>query len=174
MGRRQASLGTPVPRTPTLPNEGESPVAIEARNTVELLQMAVAQHAAYSYSREQIHSTLCQSQSYSWRVESPMVSSSERRRNPPRDDNLLDAQAIVDDARARREAAASAQQGAYQQPPVTPSTLVGAGTISRTVGVRVWYRLCVMNVYLRISRVLVKCLTTQLISPLRLGLRVMS
>ena len=80
--------------------EGESPVAAEARKAVELLQTAVAQQAAYSYSRERIHSTPRHNRSYSRRIESPAVSSSERRRNPPRghdpprDDNNV--QALMD------------------------------------------------------------------------------
>ena len=40
----------------------------------------------------------------------------------------------MDEARAHREAEAATQQGAYQQPLMTPSTSMGAGTISRKVG----------------------------------------
>ena len=75
---------------------------------MELLQTAVAQQAAYLYSRERIHSTPRHSRSYSWRIESPAVSSSEQRRNQPRGHDLPradnEAQPLVDQARARREA----------------------------------------------------------------------
>ena len=87
-------------RLVALPVEGKSPAAIEARKAVELLQTAVAQQAAYSYSRGRIHSTQCQSLSYSRRIESSVVSSGERHRNqpcghePPRDDNNV--QALMD------------------------------------------------------------------------------
>ena len=37
-------------RLAALPVMGKSPEAVEARRAVELLQMAVAQQAAYSYS----------------------------------------------------------------------------------------------------------------------------
>ena len=53
---------------------GESPVVVEARKAVELLQTEMAQQAAYSYSRDRIHSTLCYSRSYSRHAESPALS----------------------------------------------------------------------------------------------------
>ena len=89
-------------------------MAVETRNVIELLRMAVAQQAAYSYSSDHVHSTPRQSRSYSQCIELPTVSSSERRRrplqdNPPQNNNLLvNAQAIMDQARARREAEAAA------------------------------------------------------------------
>jgi hypothetical protein len=106
---------------------------------MELLQTMVVQQAAYSYSRERIHSTPRQSRSYSWRIELPAVSSSERHNNqprgrdPPHAEN--NAQALVDQARARREAELVAQLAAYQQPQHNPSVSIEAGMTSRNVGV---------------------------------------
>ena len=71
-------------RLAALPVEGESPTAIVTRWARELLQTAVAQQVAYSYSRERVHSTPRPSQSYSRHIDSPLVSSSERHRNQPR------------------------------------------------------------------------------------------
>ena len=68
-------------RLAALPVTGESPEAVEAQKAVEHLQTAVAQQAAYSYSRDRIHSTPRQSRSYTQHIESPTVSSSERHRN---------------------------------------------------------------------------------------------
>jgi hypothetical protein len=104
---------------------------MEIRRAGELLQTAVAQQAAYSYSRERIHSTPRPSRSYSRHIDEPAVSSSERHRNqprrpdPPRAGN--DAQALVDQGRARREAELAAQLAAQQQPPVYPSASVETG-----------------------------------------------
>lgn len=97
--------------------EGESPEAVETRNAVELLRTAMAQQAAYSYSRNRVHLTPCQSRSYNRRVESSAVSSSERRRDPPHGNNppLTHAQTLVDGARANRAVkAAVAQLGTHQ------------------------------------------------------------
>ena len=86
-----------------LPVECESPNAIETGNAMELLQTAVSQQAAYSYSRERIHSTPRHNRSYSRRTASPTVSSSERHHSPPRghdpphDNNNV--QALMDEAR---------------------------------------------------------------------------
>ena len=71
-------------RLAALPVEGESPTAIETRRARELLQTALAQQTAYSYSHEPIHSTPRPSRSYSRHIDSPAVSSSERGRNQPR------------------------------------------------------------------------------------------
>ena len=126
-------------RLAALPVEGESPAAMEIRRAGELLQTAVAQQAAYLYSRDRIHSTPRPSRSYSRHIESPAVSSSERHHNqprrhdPPRADN--NAQALVDQGRARREAELAAQLAAHQQSPVYPSVSVEAGVTSRTLGV---------------------------------------
>jgi len=64
-------------RLAALPVQGESPAVVEARKALELLQTAVAHQAAYSHSREKIHSTPRPSRSYSRHLESPAVSSSE-------------------------------------------------------------------------------------------------
>ena len=45
-------------RLAALPVDGDSPTAIETRRVRELLQTALAQQEAYSYSRDRIHSTL--------------------------------------------------------------------------------------------------------------------
>ena len=105
-------------RLVALPAEGESLAAVEAQKAVELLQTAVPKQAAYSYSRERVHSTPHYNRSYSRRIESPAVSSSERRRNPPhgynspRDDNNV--QALLNQARERQEAELAAQLAAHQ------------------------------------------------------------
>ena len=44
-------------RLAALPVEGESPVAVQTRRARELLQTALVQQEAYSYSCERIHST---------------------------------------------------------------------------------------------------------------------
>ena len=49
--------------------------------------------------------------------------------------NGVDAQTLVDQGRARREAVLSAQLAGQHQSPVYPSTSVGAGVTSRTLGV---------------------------------------
>ena len=126
-------------RLAALPVEGESPTAIETRRARELLQTAVAQQAAYSYSRERIHSTPRPSRSYSRHIDSPAVSSSEQHRNHPREHDParggVDAQTLVDQGRARREAELAAQYAAHQHSPAYPTTSVEAGVTSRTLGV---------------------------------------
>ena len=47
-------------RLAALPMEGDYPTGIETRRVRELLQTALAQQDAYSYSRDRIHSTLAQ------------------------------------------------------------------------------------------------------------------
>ena len=64
-------------RLAALSIQDESPTAMEIRRAGELLQTAVAQQAAYSYSREWIHSTPRPSRSYSRHIDSPALSSSE-------------------------------------------------------------------------------------------------
>ena len=49
-------------RLAALPVKGESPVEVETRRTRELLQTALTQQQAYSYSRERIHSTPAQAE----------------------------------------------------------------------------------------------------------------
>ena len=119
--------------------QGESPAAVEIRRAGELLQTTLAQQAAYSYSRERVHSTPCPSRSYSWHIESPVVSSSERHRNHPRGHDpphaVNHAQVLVDQARACQEAELAAPLAAHQQPQHNPSVSVEAGMTSRTVGV---------------------------------------
>ena len=72
-------------RLATLPAEGDSPTAIETRMARELLQTALAQQEAYSYSRDRIHSTPrpSQSPSYSRHIDSAAVSSNAQRRDQP-------------------------------------------------------------------------------------------
>ena len=76
---------TAASRLAALPVEGESPAAVETRRARELLQTALVQQEAYSYSRERIHSTPRPSWSYSRHINSPAISSSDRRRNQPRE-----------------------------------------------------------------------------------------
>ena len=115
-------------RLAALPIEGESPVAVETRRARELLQTALTQQQAYSYSRERIHSTPRPSRSYSRHIDEPAVSSSARNRNLPRGHNPAggggDAQDVVDHGRARRDAAL----GRYQPAPVQPAASVDRGT----------------------------------------------
>ena len=47
-------------RLAALPIDGDSPTAVETRRVRELLQTALAQQEAYSYSRDRIHSPLVQ------------------------------------------------------------------------------------------------------------------
>lgn len=72
-------------RLAALPMEGDSPAAIETRRVRELLQAALAQQDAYSYSRDMIHSTPrpSQSPSYSRHMESADISSNAQRHNRP-------------------------------------------------------------------------------------------
>ena len=74
-------------RLAALPAEGDSPIAIETRRVRELLQTALAQQEAYSYSQDRVHSTPrpSQSPSYSRHIDSAAVSSNARRRNQPRE-----------------------------------------------------------------------------------------
>ena len=117
--------------------EGVYPAAMETRRAKELLQTAVAQQAAYSYSRERIHSTPRPSRSYSRHMDSPAVSSSDRHHNQPRGHNPArdGAQDLVDQVRACRKAELAAQRATHQHSPVYPATSVETGVISRTLGV---------------------------------------
>ena len=116
-----------------------SPSAMEIRRAGELLQTAVAQQAAYSYSRDRIHSTPRPSRSYSRHIDELAMSSSEWHRNQPRRPNPLgagnDAQILVDQGRARHEAELVAQLAAQQQSPVYPLASAEVGVTSRTLGV---------------------------------------
>ena len=73
-------------RLAALPMEGDSPTAIETRRVRELLQTALAQQDAYSYSRDRIHSTPrpSRSPSYSRHMGSTAMLSNAQRRNQPR------------------------------------------------------------------------------------------
>ena len=68
-----------------LPMEGDSPTTIETRRVRELLQTALAQQDAYSYSRDRIHSTPrpSRSPSYSRHMDSADMSSNAQHRNQP-------------------------------------------------------------------------------------------
>ena len=100
-------------RLAAIPMEGDSLAAIETGRARDLLQTAVVQQQAYSYSRDRIHSTPRPSKSYSRHMDEPEVSSSARHRNVPQRPNLargeVNAQDVVDNGRARREAALAAQ-----------------------------------------------------------------
>ena len=73
-------------RLAALPMEGDSPTTIETRRVRELLQTALAQQDAYSYSRDKIYSTPCPSRSpsYSRHMDSADMSSNAQRCNQPR------------------------------------------------------------------------------------------
>ena len=95
----------------------------------------MAQQAAYSYSRDRIHSTPRPSRSYSRHIDSPAVSSTEQRRNQPHGHdptrNGANAQDLVDQGRARREA----ELAAHQHAPVYPTASIEAGVTSKAFGV---------------------------------------
>ena len=84
--------------------EGESPAAVETRRARDLLQTAMTQQQAYSYSRDRIHTTPRPSKSYSRYIDEPEVSSSARRRTVPQGPNPargeVNAQDVVDNGRA--------------------------------------------------------------------------
>ena len=91
-------------RLAAIPMEGDSLAAIETRRARDLLQTAVVQQQAYSYSRDRIHPTPCPSKSYSRHIDEPEVSSSAQRRNAPQRPNPArggtNAQDVVDNGRA--------------------------------------------------------------------------
>ena len=134
-------------RLAALRAKGDSPTAIETCRVRELLQTALAQQEAYSYSRDRIHSTPRPSrrQSYSRRMDSAAVSSNARHRDqlcrwdPARDGapNLVDQDRIRQDVeRAAQQAIEqAAQRAAYQSFPVYPTTSIEAGATTRTGGV---------------------------------------
>ena len=99
-------------RLAAIPMEGESPAVVETRRARDLLQTAMVQQQAYSYSRDRIHSTPRPSRSYSRHIDEPAVSSSARNRDAPRGPNPprggANAQDVVNN-RARREAELAAQ-----------------------------------------------------------------
>ena len=122
-----------------LPVEGESPTARETQRARELLQTVVAQYAAYSYSRDRVHSTPRPSWSYSRHLDELALSSSGWNRNPPHgyDPAGGDAntQKVVDQGRARQEAELVAQYADRQPTPVRPTTSVEPGVTFRNLGV---------------------------------------
>ena len=91
-------------RLAAIPMEGDSLATIEMRRARDLLQTAVVQQQAYSYSRDRIHSTPRPSKSYSRHIDEPEVSSSARRHNAPQGPNPargeVNAQDVVDNGRA--------------------------------------------------------------------------
>ena len=111
---------TSASRLAAITMEGESPAAVETRRARDLLQTAMVQQHAYSYSRDKIHSTPHPSKSYSRHMDEPVVSSSARNRDAPRGPNPVrggaNAQDLVDNGRARREAALAAQYAGHHQP----------------------------------------------------------
>ena len=123
--------------------EGDSPAAVETRRVRELLQTALAQQDAYSYSRDMIHSTPrpSRSPSYSRHMESAEMSSNAQRRNRPYRHEPVRAGALnlADQERIRQEAERAAQmaaeQAAHQTFPAYPATSVEAGVATRTGGV---------------------------------------
>ena len=108
-------------RLAALPIDGDSPTAVETRRVRELLQTALAQQEAYSYSRDRIHSTPRpgQSPSYSRHMASATGSSNVRCHDlPPGHGPAWDgAPNLVDQDRICREAERAAQQVAEQAAP---------------------------------------------------------
>ena len=84
--------------------EGDSLAATEMRRARDLLQTAMVQQQAYSYSRDRIYSTPHSSKIYSRHMDEPEVSSNARCRNVPQGPNLargeVNAQDMVDNGRA--------------------------------------------------------------------------
>src|SRR3954470_16899348 len=72
-------------RLAALPVDGDDPTAVETRRIKELVQAALAQQEAYSYSRDKIHSTHrpSRSLSYTRHMESEALSSNAQCRNQP-------------------------------------------------------------------------------------------
>ena len=130
-------------RLAALPVEGDSPTAVETRRVRELLQTALAQQEAYSYSRDRIHSTprhairQNRSPSYSRHMASATGSSNVRRHDFPGGHGLAHNGAcnVVDQDRARQEAEQAAQMTAYQPFPVYPTASIEAGMATRAGGV---------------------------------------
>lgn len=107
-------------RLAALPVEGETPAAVETRRARELLQTALVQQQAYSYSRDRIHATPRPSRSYGRHIDSPAVSSTERRRGHDP---------------VRREAELAAQPAVHHHAPAHPTVSVEVGVTSRAFGV---------------------------------------
>ena len=126
-------------RLAAIPVEGDSPMAVETRRVRELLQTALAQQEAYSYSRDRIHSTPRpnRSPSYSRHMVSATGSSNVRRRDLPAGHGPSHNGAFnaVDRDRARQEAEQAAQLTAYRPLPVYLTASIEAGIPTRTGGV---------------------------------------
>ena len=126
-------------RLAALPIDGDSPTAVETRRVRELLQTALAQQEAYSYSQDRIHSTPRpgRSPSYSRHMVSATGSSNVRRRDLPPGHGPVHNGAfnVVDQDRARQEAEQAALLTAYQPLPAHPTASIDAGIPTRTGGV---------------------------------------
>jgi len=162
-------------RLAAIPMEGESPAAVETRRARDLLQTAMVQQQAYSYSRDRIHSTPRPSRSYSRHIDEPAVSSSARNRDAPRGPDPVrggaNAQDVVNNG-ARREAELAAQD--RQLTPVRPvASVERKALLSALGGCPASSRLCAMYGCPRISRAPVRCLITPLMCLPSHGLRVM-
>ena len=98
--------------------EGDSPTVVENRRVRELVQMALAQQEAYSYSRDMIPSTPrpSRSPSYSRHMDPAAISSNIRRRNQPggHDPTCNGAFNLVDQDRIRKEVERAAHGAAEQ------------------------------------------------------------
>ena len=103
-------------RLAALPMEGDSPTTIETRRVRELLQTALVQQDAYSYSRDRIHSTPRPSRipSYSRHMDSAHMSSNAQRRNQPHRHEPVQVGALnlADQERIRQEAERAVQLAA--------------------------------------------------------------
>jgi len=128
-----------VERLAALPIDGDSPAAVETHRVRELLQTALAEQEAYSYSRDRVHSTprSSRSPSYSRHMDSAAVSSNVWRRNQPggHDPTRHGAFNLGDQDKIRQEAEQVAQLTAYQPYPAYPTTSIEAGVATRTGGV---------------------------------------
>ena len=92
-------------RLAAIPMEGYSLAAIETRRARDLLQTAVVQQQAYSYSRDRIHSTPRPSKSYSRHMESEALSSNAQRRDQHGGYNPVQDRVSQEDKRAAQLAA---------------------------------------------------------------------
>ena len=121
-------------RLAALPVDGDDPTTVEMRRIRELVQTALAQQEAYSYSRDMIHSTPrpSRSPSYSRHMETEALSSNAQRRNQPDGYNPVQDRIRQEDERATQLAA---QLTAHQVLPDYPVTSVEAGVATRTGGV---------------------------------------
>ena len=71
-------------RLVALPVNGDSTAAVETRRARELVQTALVQQGACSYSQDRVHSTPLPRRSYSRQMDSPAVLSNEQHRHQPR------------------------------------------------------------------------------------------